>query len=336
MFWGELWQKWGMSFDIRVIGTGSALPEQVWTNEALIAAKGLESNDQWIRERTGITQRHIVGEGETTFTLARDAVKQALERAGVEPGQVGVLIVATCTPDLTFPSVAALVHGDLGLAKNCVVLDVNAACSGFVHGLAVARGLMLAGSADYGVVVGAETFSNLLDWNDRTTCVLFGDGAGAVVLKKDAAAGMGVLAIEMGADGTCAPQLQSTGGVARGQVAGKVSMNGREVYKHAVRQMGSKSEAESLLAQAGLQISDVDWVVPHQANLRIIEASAAGVGVPMDKVVVTVDKHANTSAATIPLALDVAVRDGRIKPSNVVMLQAFGAGFAWSGAVIRW
>lgn len=325
-----------MSFDIRVIGTGSALPKQVWTNEALIAEKGLESNDQWIRERTGITQRYIVSEGETTFTLARDAVKEALERAGVPADKVGVLIVATCTPDLTFPSVAALVHGDLKLAHGCVVLDVNAACSGFVHGLAVARGLMLAGDAEYGVVVGAETFSNLLDWNDRTTCVLFGDGAGAVVLKKDAGVGQGIRSIDMGADGTCAPQLQSTGGVARGQVAGKVLMNGREVYKHAVRQMGSKSEAEKILSRAGLTIDDVNWVVPHQANLRIIEASAAGVGVALDKVVVTVDQHANTSAATIPLALDVAVKDGRIKAGDVVMLQAFGAGFAWSGAVIKW
>ncbi len=325
-----------MSFDIRVISTGSALPKQVLTNDALISLKGLESNDQWIRERTGITQRYIVGEGETTFTLARDAVKAALTRGGVPADKVGVLIVATCTPDLTFPSVAALVHGDLKLNHGCVVLDVNAACSGFVHALAVARGLMLAGDADYGVVVGAETFSNLLDWNDRTTCVLFGDGAGAVVLKKEAAAGQGILSIDMGADGTCAPQLQSTGGVARGQVAGKVSMNGRDVYKHAVRQMGSKLEAEKLLAKAGMAIGDVDWVVPHQANLRIIEASAAGVGVPMDKVVVTVDQHANTSAATIPLALDVAVKDGRIKAGDVVMLQAFGAGFAWSGAVIKW
>ncbi|RYG62249.1 MAG: ketoacyl-ACP synthase III [Alphaproteobacteria bacterium] len=325
-----------MSFDIRVISTGSALPKQVWTNEALIEAKGLESNDQWIRERTGITQRYIVSEGETTFTLARDAVKEALTRAGVPSDKVGVLIVATCTPDLTFPSVAALVHGDLGFAHNSVVLDINAACSGFVHGLAVARSLMLASDAEFGVVVGAETFSNLLDWNDRTTCVLFGDGAGAVVLKKEAAAGQGVLAIDMGADGTCAPHLQSSAGVARGRAAGNVLMNGREVYKHAVRQMGSKAEAEKLLAHAGLHISDVNWVVPHQANLRIIEASAAGVGVPMDKVVVTVDQHANTSAATIPLALDVAVKDGRIKTGDVVMLQAFGAGFAWSGAVVRW
>ena len=326
-----------MSMNVRVIGTGSALPAQVWTNEALIAAKGFESSDEWIQTRTGIRQRYIVSEGETTFTLARDAVVKAIESAGIERSQVGVLIVATCTPDLTFPSVAALVHGDLGLAPNCVVLDVNAACSGFVHGLAVARGLMLAGSAGYAVVVGAETFSNLMDWNDRTTSVLFGDGAGAVVLKKEeAAAKAGILAIEMGADGSCAPYLQSSAGVARGKVAGVVLMNGREVYKHAVRQMGSKDEAQKLLDVAGLSVEDVDWMVPHQANLRIIEASAQSVGIALEKVVVTVDQHANTSAATIPLALDVAVRDGRIKAGDVVMLQAFGAGFAWSGALLKW
>lgn len=325
-----------MNFDIRVIGTGSALPAKAWSNAELIAAKGLESSDTWITERTGIAQRYIVSEGETTFTLARDAVARALESAGVEAGKVGVLVVATCTPDLTFPSVAALVHGDLKLAHNCVVLDVNAACSGFVHALAVARGLMLAGSADYAVVVGAETFSNLLDWNDRGTCVLFGDGAGAVVLKKEAAAGNGILSIDMGADGTLAPQLMSSGGVARGRVAGTVQMNGREVFKHAVRQMGSKVEAEKLLVEAGVTIDEVSWVVPHQANLRIIEAAAQSLGIAMDKFVVTVDRHANTSAATIPLALDVAVRDGRIKVGDVLMLQAFGAGFAWSGAVIRW
>ena len=323
--------------NIRVISTGAALPAKVWTNEALIAARGLESNDEWIRARTGIAQRYIVGEGETTFTLARDAVAQAIGRAGIETADVGVLIVATCTPDLTFPSVAALVHGALGLAQNCVVLDVNAACSGFVHALAVARGLMLTGSARYAVVVGAETFSNLLDWNDRTTCVLFGDGAGAVVLEKaESKEAVGILAIEMGADGTCAPQLQSSAGVARGRVAGVVQMNGREVYKHAVRQMGSVEEATALMQSAGFELAAVDWLVPHQANVRIIEAAAQSLGLPMDKVVVTVDRHANTSAATIPLALDVAVNDGRIKPGDVVMLQAFGAGFAWSGAVVKW
>jgi 3-oxoacyl-[acyl-carrier-protein] synthase-3 len=194
---------------------------------------------------------------------------------------------------------------------------------------------LLTGKARYAVVVGAETFSNLLDWNDRTTCLLFGDGAGAVVLEKTADAG-GILAIEMGADGSCAPMLQSTAGVARGQKAGTVLMNGREVYKHAVRQMGSREGVDTLLQQAGLALGDVDWLVPHQANARILEAAAAALELPLEKVVVTVDRHANTSAASIPLALDVAVNDGRIKPGDVLLLQAFGAGFAWSGAVCKW
>lgn len=318
------------------VATGSALPKQVWTNEALIKAKGLDSSDAWVKERTGIAQRYIVSEGETTFTLARDAVKQALGRAGIETEQVGVLVVATCTPDLTFPSVAALVHGDLGFAGECAVLDINAACSGFIHALAVAKGLLAMNTKDYAVVVGAETFSNLVDWNDRGTCLLFGDGAGAVVLKKTKEAGKGLLALSLGADGTAAPMLQSSAGVARGQKAGVVLMNGREVYKRAVRQMGSRVATDALLAEAKLKFEEVDWLVPHQANARIIEAAAAEVGLPMDKVVMTVGEHANTSAASIPLALDVAVQDGRIKAGNVLLLQAFGAGFAWSGAVVRW
>lgn len=325
----------GMAMNVRVVSTGSALPKAVWSNADLIAAKGLDSDDAWIRERTGITQRYIAGEGESTFTLARDAARQALERAGVSPAQVGVLVVATCSPDLSFPSVAALVHGDLGFGQNCAVLDINAACSGFIHGLAVARGLLDTMGGEFAVVVGAETFSNLVDWNDRGTCVLFGDGAGAVVLKRESGE-RGILALELGADGTCAPLLQSTGGVARGQVAGHVLMNGREVYKHAVRQMGDKAAAERVLAEAGLGLDDVDWVIPHQANARIIEAAAQGLGLPHDRVVVTVDRHANTSAASIPLALDVAVNDGRVKAGNVLLLQAFGAGFAWSSAVLRW
>lgn len=328
-----------MSESMIVVATGSALPRQVWSNAALIEAKGLDSSDAWVRERTGIAQRFIVSEGETTFTLARDAVRQALARAGAEAKDVGVLVVATCTPDLTFPSVAALVHGDLGFDGDCAVLDINAACSGFIHALAVAKGLLAASGKDYAVVAGAETFSNLVDWSDRGTCLLFGDGAGAVVLRKERGTrseGRGVLAISLGADGTAAPMLQSSAGVARGRTAGVVLMNGREVFKRAVRQMGSRAATDALLAEAGVGFDEVDWLVPHQANARIIEAAAREVGLPMDKVVVTVGEHANTSAASIPLALDTAVADGRIQPGNVVLLQAFGAGFAWSGAVVRW
>ena len=326
-----------MNTSVRLISTGSALPKKVWSNEDLIAIKGVESSDQWIRERTGITQRYIVEEGETTFTLARDAVSQALTRANVPADKVGVLVVATSTPDYTFPGVAAMVHGALAMSHRCTALDINAVCSGFIHALAVARGLLLASDAEYAVVAGAETFSNLLDWNDRTTCVLFGDGAGAVVLKKEnAATPTGIRSIEIGADGTMVPQLQASAGVACGRTSGTVIMNGREVYKHAVRQMGSKVEAEKLLATAGLTLSDVNWVVPHQANMRIIEAAATSLGLPLSQVVITVDIHANTSAATIPLALDVAVTDGRIKAGDNLLLQAFGAGFAWSGAAVTW
>ncbi len=326
-----------MTKRIRIIGTGSALPQTRLTNADLIAAHGLESSDEWIRERTGITQRYFVTEGETTFTLARDAAERALKSAGIEASQVDAIIVATCTPDLTFPSVATLVQGALGLPSQGMALDVNAACSGFVHALAVANGILHTMPYEYALVIGAETFSNLLDFSDRTTCVLFGDGAGAVVLKKeDSESKLGLLGFDLGADGTKACELQSTAGVARGRNAGKVLMNGREVYKHAVRQMGSKDAVASVLAPHNLTAEHIDWVVPHQANLRIIEAAAQSLGVPQQKVVVTVDQHANTSAATIPLALDVAAKDGRLKQGDLVMLQAFGAGFAWSTAALYW
>ena len=326
-----------MTTSLHIIGTGSALPATCLTNAEFIALHGLESSDDWIRERTGITQRYVAAEGESTFTLARDAAQRALQSAGIGPEQVGAVIVATCTPDLTFPSVATMVQGALGLPHNGMALDVNAACSGFVHALAVANGVLHTMPYEYALVIGAETFSNLLDYTDRGTCVLFGDGAGAVVLKKDTSgSGKGLLGFELGADGTKGCDLQSTAGVARGRKAGTVMMNGREVYKHAVRQMGSKEAVASVLAPHGLSVADIDWVVPHQANLRIIEAAAQSLGLPLEKVVVTVDQHANTSAATIPLALDVAARDGRLKQGDLVLLQAFGAGFAWSTAALYW
>lgn len=332
--------KGGMTTSIRLIGTGSALPATRLTNAELIAARGLESSDDWIRERTGITQRYFVGDGETTFTLARTAAERALQSAGINASQVGAIIVATCTPDLTFPSVAAMLQGALGMPAQGMALDVNAACSGFIHALAVANGILQTMPYQYALVIGAETFSNLLDFSDRATCVLFGDGAGAVVLKKEQESTqlgkIGLLGFDLGTDGTKACELQSTAGVARGRNAGTVQMNGREVYKHAVRQMGSKETVANLLAPHGLTAENIDWVVPHQANLRIIEAAAQSLGLPPEKVVVTVDKHANTSAATIPLALDVAARDGRLKQGDLVLLQAFGAGFAWSTAALYW
>jgi 3-oxoacyl-[acyl-carrier-protein] synthase-3 len=322
---------------LAVVATGRALPARVWTNHDLIAARHLDSTPEWIESRTGIAQRYLVGEGESTFTLARDAARAALAKAGVAPSSVGVVIVATCTPDLTFPSVAALVQADLGVGTQAVVLDVNAACSGFVHALAVADGLMAAQTADYALVIGAETFSNVVDWSDRATCVLFGDGAGAVLLRKvPVADGRGLLAYELGADGHFAPELCASHGVARGRQAGVVQMNGREVFRQAVRQMGDLAQAQALLAQVGAQMDDVDWVVPHQANVRILDAAATELGVPRGKVVVTVDRHANTSAASIPLALDVAVEEGKIQTGQLLLLQAFGAGFVWSSAVLRW
>lgn len=316
-----------------LVSTGSALPKVVLSNDALIAAKGLDSTSDWIVERTGITQRYMAGEGETTATLATAAVAQALERAGITPKDVGVLVVATCTPDLSFPSVAALVHGALGMAPTCAALDVNAVCSGFIYALNVAQGLLSVGQARYAVVVGAETFSRVLDWADRGTCVLFGDGAGAVVLEnRPHTHNTGILGVTLGADGSHAAMLTSTGGVSTTQTAGVVRMNGRDVYKHAVRQMSTVS---GLFARNGLTLADVDWVIPHQANTRILTAAAAAMGIPADRVINTVGLHANTSSASIPLALDVAMQDGRIRPGHLLLLQAFGAGFTWGDALIR-
>jgi 3-oxoacyl-[acyl-carrier-protein] synthase-3 len=306
----------------------------LWSNDALIEAKGLESSDTWIRERTGITQRYICENGESTFTLARDAAQQAMERAGIAPADVAVLVVGTCTPDKTLPSTAALVHGALGLGWNCPAMDVNAVCSGFMYALQTAHALLKAGTGRYAVVVGADALSSLLDWNDRTTCVLFGDGAGAVVLeKREGAQADGILAVATGLDGAYAAALESTGGVATTQTAGHITMQGKEVYKHAVRYMGS---APKVLAEAGYEVADVNLWVPHQANARILTAAAASLGVPLEKVVMTVDRHANTSAASIPLALNVAVTEGRLKPGMLVVLQAFGAGLSWGEAAIRW
>lgn len=323
------------SWSFPLLSTGSALPRECVSNAALVArlaARGVETSEAWISERTGIEQRYFCGDGENVMTLARDATVQALDRAGLAPGQVDVLVVATCTPNGNFPSVAAQIQGALGLPQHCVALDVNAACSGFVHALAVARGL-LAGMAGavrrHAVIVGAEQFSKILDFDDRSTCVLFGDGAGAVVMGAEPAPQglerQGLLAVSMGTDGTLGPALCT--------VDGYIQMNGREVYKHAVRQMG---QVPGVLADAGLTIDDVAHLVPHQANVRILEAAAKGLGLDSVRVVVTVDRHANTSAASIPLALDVANGQGRLRQGDVVLLEAFGAGFVWGEAVLRW
>jgi 3-oxoacyl-[acyl-carrier-protein] synthase III len=326
----------------RLLAAGHALPTTCLTNAQLVAQlaeRGIETSADWIETRTGITQRYVVGEGENTATLARAAVENALHNAGLTAADVDVLLVATCTPNLTFPSTAAILHGQLGLKKTATVLDVNAACSGFIHALAVAQGLLKPGQT--AVVVGAECFSKVVDWADRTTCVLFGDGAGAVILRAEAApqqSPRGILGVELGADGTLAEALFSTGGVATTGTAGAVAMQGREVFKHAVRQMGQAAHAGggSTLKACGKTVNEIDWLVPHQANVRILEAAAAGLGLPLDKVIITAPQHANTSAASIPLALSVAVADGRIKPGQLLLLQAFGAGFVWSEAAVVW
>lgn len=322
-------------FQFPILSAAAALPSVRVTNDDLVT-RGIETSDEWIRSRTGIAQRYYCGEGESTFTLARDAAAKAVAKAGVDKANVAVLVVATCTPDLTVPGVAAMVHGALGFGTACAALDINVACSGFVHALAVARGLLRdAGAGKVAVVVGAESFSKIVDWNDRTTCVLFGDGAGAVLMGCEVAAAnpRGLLGVDLGVDGTCVEPLRTTGGVATTQNAGVLTMNGREVFKYAVRTMGA---VPPLLAKLGFEVDDVDFLVPHQANLRIIEAAVEAMQLPMDKVVVTVDQHANTSAASIPLALAVAVEAGRIKRGDIVLLEAFGAGFAWSSAVLRW
>lgn len=315
-----------------ILSVGSALPRRRVTNAELaemLAARGVETSDAWIAEMTGIGQRYFCEEEENTFTLARHAVETALSRAGVRAADVGVLVVATCTPPENFPSVAAQVHGALGMPPACMALDINAACSGFVHALAVARGLLESQQARYAVVAGAEQFSKILDFDDRRTCVLFGDGAGAVVMAREelnqGAPARGLLAVKAGTDGEMGPALTTH--------LGHISMQGREVFKHAVRQMG---RVPAVLAEAGLALENVDHVVPHQANVRILEAAAKTLGVDPAKVVMTVGLHANTSAASIPLALDVAAAGGRFAAGDILLLQAFGAGFTWSDAVVRW
>ncbi|MFZ2620274.1 MAG: beta-ketoacyl-ACP synthase III, partial [Alphaproteobacteria bacterium] len=271
------------------------------------------------------------GAGESTRTLATAAAKKALENAGLTAQQLDMIVVATCTPDNTFPSVAAQVHGDISAPSYCFAMDIQAACSGFLYALAVADGFAKAGRATNVLVIGAETFTKLLDWSDRGTCFLFGDGAGAAVLQVSDKQG-GLLDVKLHTDGSQEKLLISSGGTATTGTAGVVTMNGKEVYRHAVRAMGGVDE--KWLQKHGVNVADVDWLIPHQANLRIIEAAAKAANMPMEKVVVTVNRHANTSGASIPLALDTAWRDGRLKKGDTVLFQAFGAGFTWAEAVL--
>lgn len=315
----------------RITGTGSALPVRRVTNAEL--AERVETTHEWIVDRTGIEARHIAGDGETTATLAADAARKALEAAGLEPGQIGLIVLATATPDQTFPASATRVQAMLDI-PDCIAFDVHAVCTGFLYALSVADSMVKGGMADHALVIGAETFSRILDWEDRATCVLFGDGAGAVVLSAVEGGNHGILATRLHADGRHGDLLYVDGGVSTTGTVGKLRMQGREVFRHAVLNLANV--LGETLAAAGLEIGEIDWVVPHQANKRILDATAKKLGLAPEKVIVTVDQHANTSAASVPLALDTAVRDGRIKPGDLLVLEAMGGGFTWGAAVVRY
>ncbi len=320
----------------RIAGTGSYLPQQVLTNDDLVK-RGVETSDEWIATRTGIRQRHVAAEGETTSDLGYRAALRALEAAGVEAAEIDLIVVGTTTPDLIFPSTACMIQHKLGVA-GCPAFDVNAACSGFIYGLTIADKFIRSGAAKTALVIGAETLTRMLDWEDRGTCVLFGDGAGAVVLK--AAAEPGILSTHMHADGSKKELLWNPVGVSVGFKPGeknagvRVQMAGNEVFKHAVKALDAVVD-EALLAN-GLDRSALDWLVPHQANLRIIEATAKRLAMPMERVIVTVDRHGNTSSGSVPLALDEAVRSGKIQRGQLVLLEAFGGGFTWGSALLRY
>ncbi|WP_341679399.1 beta-ketoacyl-ACP synthase III [Niveibacterium sp. SC-1] len=316
----------------RITGTGGVLPGAPVTNDDLVA-RGIETSDEWIAERTGIRSRHLAGPEDGTASLGAAAAQKALAAAGVKPTDIDLIVVATSTPDKVFPSTACLVQAALGVPTSAMAFDVQAVCSGFVYALAVADKFIRSGSHKRALVIGAEVFSRLLDWNDRRTCVLFGDGAGAVVL--EASETPGILASALHADGSHAHILEVPGNVRNGAIAGAafVHMDGQAVFKLAVRVLGEV--AQETLAQAGLAPEALDWLIPHQANIRILQATARRLGVPPEKVVVTVDRHGNTSAASVPLALDVALRDGRIKPGQHVMLEGVGGGFTWGAVLVR-
>ena len=313
-----------------VLGVGSALPRRQVTNDEL--ASQVDTSDEWIVARTGIRSRYIAGEGETTASLATEAARRALEHAEVDASEIDLIVLATATPDQTFPSSATKVQAALGIA-DCIAFDVHAVCTGFLYALSVADSMLRSGNAQKALVIGSETFSRILDWEDRATCVLFGDGAGALVLSAEQTEG-GILATKLHADGRHNDLLFVDGGPSTTGTVGKLRMKGREVFRHAVVNLADV--LTEVLADAGLTSADVDWVVPHQANARILDATAKKLGLPSEKVVMTVDRHANTSAASVPLAFDTAVKDGRIKRGDVVVLEAMGGGFTWGAAALRY
>ncbi len=323
-----------MTIYSRIIGTGSHLPQRVLSNADL--EKMVETSDEWIRTRTGIEQRHIAGEGETTATLALEAARKALDAAGMQASELDLIVVGTTTPDLVFPSVGCLIQKELG-CPGIGAFDVNAACSGFIYAISVADKFIRSGQYKNVLVVGAETLSRIVNWADRSTCVLFGDGAGAAVLRADDQPG--ILSTHIHADGGYGHLLEADAGVSRGfkadaEGAVSVQMKGNEVFKQAVLTLG-KIVRETLKAN-GMSKADVDWLIPHQANLRIITATAKKLDMSMDRVVVTVNKHGNTSAASVAMALDTAIRSGRIQRGDVMLLEAFGGGFTWGSALIKY
>ncbi|WP_428924673.1 beta-ketoacyl-ACP synthase III [Marinibacterium sp. SX1] len=317
-----------------VQGVGHYLPERVVPNSHFETF--LDTSDEWIRTRSGIERRHFAAEGETTSELAAHAARKALANAGMEIGEIDAIIVATSTADLTFPSAATMVQAELGMTRG-FAFDVQAVCAGFIFALANANALIVSGQAETVMVIGAETFSRIMDWTDRSTCVLFGDGAGALILKADTGAGTpadrGVLSTDLHSDGRYRELLYVDGGVST-QTTGHLRMQGNQVFRHAVEKLAST--AATALDKAGLSAADLDWIVPHQANIRIIQGTAKKMGLPMDKVVVTVQDHGNTSAASIPMALSVGVERGEIKTGDLLVTEAIGGGLAWGAVVLRW
>ncbi|MEJ0013048.1 MAG: beta-ketoacyl-ACP synthase III [Bauldia sp.] len=318
-----------------VVGHGSYLPEKILTNADL--AKIVDTSDEWIQQRTGIRERHIAADGELTSDLATNAALKALESANLGPDDIDMIVMATATPDNTFPAAAVTVQEKLGMTRGAA-FDVQAVCSGFVYGLSTADAMLRAGHADKALVIGAETFSRLLDWTDRSTCVLFGDGAGAVVLSREVQPGTmqdrGLLSSHLRSDGRYKDKLYVDGGPSSTGTVGHLRMEGREVYKHAVAKVSDV--IEDAFAATGFTAADIDWFVPHQANVRIIDSTAIKFGIPTEKVVRTVARHGNTSAASIPLALAEACDDGRIKQGDLLLLEAMGGGFTWGSAILRW
>ncbi|GMN12709.1 beta-ketoacyl-ACP synthase III [Altererythrobacter sp. MTPC7] len=313
-------------------GSGSALPAKVVSNAEL--SKTVDTSDEWIVERTGIRQRYIAGEDETTSTLAIGAARAALDDAGIDASEIDLIVLATATPDNTFPATATKVQAALGCTGG-MAFDVQAVCSGFLYALATADSLLKSGMAKRALVIGAETFSRILDWEDRGTCVLFGDGAGALVIEAEEGeeANRGVIASRLHADGDQHDLLYVDGGPSTTQTVGHLRMKGREVFRHAV--VNLSSVLREVIEDAGIAAADIDWVVPHQANARILDATARKLGLPAEKVIVTVDRHANTSAASVPLAFDTARKDGRIKDGDLVMFEAMGGGFTWGASLMR-